>query len=579
MKERTLYQTIQKFLEPFYVKPRPYIESYIQMFSFAFYSIVIILFSQQITEALELKDRGLFIELIYIYVCIFIFYQLFIFLIKELGWVNSHSEFSKTTYARYLAKYITFDNNYIETVWTWKSVAIISKWTRTWWRLLDTVTMNLSYLTVWLWITIYMLYQVSGYLLIAFLILFILSFYLWHLLNKNVLFERNKRNRFDNLTSKYLVKILMSKFEILQSNKIKKEINNLYNLESWKEECNRKMSTSLIFFFMVPEILMGLSSIVIFLYFWEKYFIWEVKLSLLVWMVSSLIIIQKVLWDTMRALKDFTKEFSEVTTLWDFFDNAPQIQWYEEGNKFSHKKWEINIEKLNFWYVDWKNIFTNFSLKIEWEKVLALVWDSGSGKSTLAKMVAGYMRPNSWEIIIDKQKLSETSLKSYYKDIWYLTQDPSVFDGSILENLTYALEEKVSDEKIKEIIIQARCEFIYDLPNGLDTQIWERWVKLSGGQKQRLAIAKIFLKDPKIIILDEPTSALDSFSEEQITKAMQNLFENRTVIVIAHRLQTVKHAHRILVLENWKILEDWNHESLVKKEWKYAKMLELQSGF
>ncbi|MCP4523899.1 MAG: ATP-binding cassette domain-containing protein, partial [Candidatus Gracilibacteria bacterium] len=190
----------------------------------------------------------------------------------------------------------------------------------------------------------------------------------------------------------------------------------------------------------------------------------------------------------------------------------------------------------------------------------------------IAKLISGYITPNSGEIIIDNQKLSETSLKSYYRNIGYLTQDPSVFDGTVLENLTYALDEKVDEIKLKDIIIQAKCEFIYDLPNGLETEIGERGVKLSGGQKQRLAIAKIFLKDPKIIILDEPTSALDSFSEEQITKAMQNLFENRTVIVIAHRLQTVKHADRILVLENGEIIEDGNHENLVKKEGKYAKM-------
>ncbi|MCP4523170.1 MAG: ATP-binding cassette domain-containing protein [Candidatus Gracilibacteria bacterium] len=104
-------------------------------------------------------------------------------------------------------------------------------------------------------------------------------------------------------------------------------------------------------------------------------------------------------------------------------------------------------------------------------------------------------------------------------------------------------------------------------------------MKLSGGQKQRLAIAKIFLKNPKIIILDEPTSALDSFSEEQITKAMHNLFKDRTVIVIAHRLQTVKHADKILVLDNGKIVEEGKHDELVTKNGQYAKMLELQSGF
>jgi len=160
-----------------------------------------------------------------------------------------------------------------------------------------------------------------------------------------------------------------------------------------------------------------------------------------------------------------------------------------------------------------------------------------------------------------------------------LTQEPSVFDGSVLENLTYAINRKLKKWELEEVIKQANCEFIYDLQDSLETQIWEKWVRLSWWQKQRLAIAKIMLKNPKIIILDEPTSALDSFSEEQITKAMNNLFVWRTVIVIAHRLQTVRHAHNIFVMENSQIKESWTHEDLIKKWWIYSKMLELQSGF
>ena len=178
--------------------------------------------------------------------------------------------------------------------------------------------------------------------------------------------------------------------------------------------------------------------------------------------------------------------------------------------------------------------------------------------------------------------------------MWYLTQEPSVFDGSIRENLMYGMNtgqtqgtaptdngsgESCAHPDLDEIIKLAKCEFIYDLEKWLDTEIWEKWIRLSWWQRQRLAIAKIFLKNPEIIILDEPTSALDSFSEEQITKAMHNLFENRTVIIIAHRLQTVKNADTIFVLENWKVVEEWNHNQLVEKEWIYKQMLDLQSGF
>ncbi len=160
-----------------------------------------------------------------------------------------------------------------------------------------------------------------------------------------------------------------------------------------------------------------------------------------------------------------------------------------------------------------------------------------------------------------------------------MTQDPSIFDWTIYDNLTYSTQDIPSEKELEKIIKASKCEFIYELHNWLNTEIWERWVRLSWWQRQRLAIAKIMLKNPKIIILDEPTSALDSFSEEQITKAMHNLFKNKTVIIIAHRLQTVKHADRIILLENWKIIEDWNHKSLIKLNWQYKKMLDLQSWF
>ena len=129
------------------------------------------------------------------------------------------------------------------------------------------------------------------------------------------------------------------------------------------------------------------------------------------------------------------------------------------------------------------------------------------------------------------------------------------------------------------IILWVCSSFVYDFPNGLETEIWEKWIRLSWGQRQRLAIAKIFLKNPKIIILDEPTSALDSFSEEQITIAMHNLFKWRTVIIIAHRLQTVKSADDIILIEDGKVKERWTHASLVRKKWIYKKMLDLQSWF
>jgi ABC-type multidrug transport system fused ATPase/permease subunit len=152
-----------------------------------------------------------------------------------------------------------------------------------------------------------------------------------------------------------------------------------------------------------------------------------------------------------------------------------------------------------------------------------------------------------------------------------------IFDGTIKNNLLYSLPDKtastITDQQLHEALKNAECDFI----NDLNTEIGEKGIRLSGGERQRLAIAKLMLKNPEIIILDEPTSALDSFSEEAITRALDRLFKNKTVIIIAHRLQTVKKADVIIVLENGKIIEQGTSVELIENNGQYKKMLELQS--
>ncbi len=161
----------------------------------------------------------------------------------------------------------------------------------------------------------------------------------------------------------------------------------------------------------------------------------------------------------------------------------------------------------------------------------------------------------------------------------YLSQDPSVFDGSIRDNLAYGSQSEASEAEIRTALAKAEANFVFDFPNGLDTEIGERGVKLSGGQKQRIAIAKTFLKNPDILFLDEPTSALDSLSEEAITRSFQELFRNKTVFIIAHRLKTVQQADVILVIENGAVAESGTHEELLIRDGKYARMLRAQTHF
>jgi ABC-type multidrug transport system fused ATPase/permease subunit len=288
-----------------------------------------------------------------------------------------------------------------------------------------------------------------------------------------------------------------------------------------------------------------------------------------------------MVWQFMGFMWIVMENFPDIKKFWDFLDNTPEIKNYETGEKFIHTGGDIKLENITFKYDD-ELVLNNLSLSVAAGTKLALVGRSGSGKTTIAKLIAGYLRSQQGKVLVDGQDLNTVSLKSYYKYIGYLTQEPSVFDGTIKENMLYAVDKKdsasVTEKEIEIALEKAQCDFVFKLKKGMHTEIGEKGVRLSGGERQRLAIAKLFLKNPEIIILDEPTSALDSFSEEKVSKSLQELFKGRTTIIIAHRLQTVRNADRIIVLENGQILEDSTHQDLVEQKGKYYEMLNLQSG-
>ncbi len=477
-----------------------------------------------------------------------------------------------------MKKFVYLDNVGYEKIWTWKFVSIIEKWINTRWNIVDFAINYVTALVLTLWYIMYVLYTLWYQYIIFFIVISIIIILFTYQMNKGMLSARKERVTALNVYVKYLVKIIMSKYETMQVWLRSQDIEKLDWEQDKAVQANRDMQPYIQLFFWVPALLFPLLKISLFLIIGLDIIDWVWSYTDLVAAWTALWLLENLMWRRLKFYKDFTKDFDLVKRMRDTFDEIWMIEWYDTWNVYVFSTWDIEIKDMCYSY-DQEKVFDSFSLHIQWWKKTALVWVSWSGKSTLVKLIAGYLRPSDGKILVDQQDLAATSLQSYYSHIWYLTQDPWVFDWSILENLTYATEWDIDNDLIDAAIVNANCEFIYDLQDGVYTEIGERWIRLSWWQKQRLAIAKIFLRDPKIIILDEPTSALDSFSEEAITKAMNNLFEGRTVIIIAHRLQTVKQADTILLLDDWKIAESWTHAELVNSWGHYAKMLELQSGF
>jgi len=482
-------------------------------------------------------------------------------------------------YRKYLSEYIKMNNSQIELVWTWKLVGIINEGSRIWAVQINRIIDNTTSLSVSIVFTLYMIWRINIIYCIVFLLLWCTFLFIVRYIDMKQEVFRDRRYEYRNSRLRKIVKIIMCKMEILQSWNIWKEASGLDRICRKISNVSIEMSTYRLLVKRVAPFSVTIFLCFIFFILWNQVLLWDISLSLLVWLSWALILMQRSITDIVNFYVEFTKEFISIEKLWRFLDDFSQIQGYEEWSDFIHKNGKIELKNMSYGYDENKSVFTNFDLEVPGNRVTALVGPSGGGKSTLVKLISWYIRQDSWDILIDNQNLRDVSLKSYYKDVWYLTQEPSVFDGTVRENLLYAVSETLWDSEIEDVIKQAHCEFIYDLPNGFDTEIWERGVKLSWGQKQRLTIAKIFLKNPKIIILDEPTSALDSLSEKKITEAMHNLFKNRTVLVIAHRLQTVKHADDIIVIESGKIRERGMHTELVKNKWFYKEMLDLQSGF
>lgn len=248
----------------------------------------------------------------------------------------------------------------------------------------------------------------------------------------------------------------------------------------------------------------------------------------------------------------------------------------EGATELKVQKGEIEFKDVNFSYNNSKEVLKNINLKIKPGCKLALVGPSGGGKTTICHLIPNFYKLTSGSILIDGQDINDVTLSSLRENIGIVQQDVFLFNGSIKDNIIYGKLD-ASDEEVIEASKKANIhDYIMTLPDGYDTQVGERGVKLSGGQKQRLSIARVFLKNPAILILDEATSALDNTTEILIQNALDELCVGRTTLVVAHRLSTIKNANEIVVINNGEIKEQGTHEELIEAKGIYAKLYSLQ---
>ncbi|EAF8499082.1 ABC transporter ATP-binding protein [Listeria monocytogenes] len=267
-----------------------------------------------------------------------------------------------------------------------------------------------------------------------------------------------------------------------------------------------------------------------------------------------------------NVIESYPKGFAGFKRFLEVMDTEPAIQDEKDAKPTKAFRGDIAYNHVSFEYSDGKNVLNHINLSIKAGETVAFVGPSGAGKTTICNLLPRFYDVSAGEITIDGENIKRFTLPSLRAQIGVVQQDVFLFSGTVRENIAYGKLD-ASDEEIEHVVKLAHLsKVVEEMPDGLDTIIGERGVKLSGGQKQRLAIARMFLKNPPILILDEATSALDTETEQVIQASLEELAEGRTTLIIAHRLATIKHADRIIVVNETGIAETGTHNELLAQD-------------
>ncbi len=302
--------------------------------------------------------------------------------------------------------------------------------------------------------------------------------------------------------------------------------------------------------------------------------------GLTVGMITAMVALVNRLYRPVESLLniqvDFTRSMALFTRIFDYFDRPIDIKSPENAQKPDLTGAEIRFEHVRFGYTEDKEILHDVDFVVRSGEMAAIVGGSGSGKSTVINFIPRLWDVDAGRVLVGGVDVRDFDLHWLRSQIGMVSQDTYLFNGTIRENLRYAKEDATDEELIAACKAAAIHDFIVAQPNGYDTEVGNRGLKLSGGEKQRLSIARVILKDPKILILDEATSALDSISEAAIQDALDYIMKGRTSIVIAHRLSTIMSADKILVLADGRIAQCGTHDALLKEGGVYRHLFETQ---
>ncbi len=398
---------------------------------------------------------------------------------------------------------------------------------------------------------------IVGYI-IVFAITNLLLKYLYHI-KENILTNEEMLNRL-------MIRGFMELVVFRINKRFQCEINKAAS--TGKEIVNSKVKMKLIHeaFFAIFALLITIIKVIILYYGWKTKALSVGSVVALISLVDKAytpIAIFNVLYVQYKLDKAAFKRYT------DFLD-MPNDKQLQCGKYIETVEGNISFQKVSFSY-EGKAVFEDLSFDLLAGQSIALVGESGSGKSTIVKLLIGLLKPKTGTIFVDKQDLSKFNLNSFYPQLSYISQESPVFDGTLRENLIF--DSEVSENNILEVLKQVKLfDFFSSLNKGLDTRVGEKGVTLSGGERQRLALARLYFSNSKLIILDEATSAMDNITEKLVMNNLMKFLKGKTIIIIAHRLNTIENVDKLLVFKKGRILEMGSFHELLSND-SYFKQL------